>query len=58
MVKQGRMRLATEWLTDSNMPIAEIAAQLGYADAANFARAFRHQTGMSPRSFRRVAGGR
>lgn len=55
LLTETRMRLAAERLTDSDMSIAEIADSLGYTDAANFARAFRRQTGMSPRSFRQVA---
>jgi AraC-like DNA-binding protein len=55
IVNQARMRLAGAWLRSTNMPITEIAESLGYFDAANFARAFRRQTGMSPRSFRQMA---
>ena len=55
LISESRMRLAVEWLTDSDMSIAEIAGSLGYTDAANFARAFRRQAGMSPRSFRQIA---
>lgn len=55
VVKGCRVRLAAEWLAESDSAIAEIAASLGYTSAANFARAFRQQTGMSP-SFFRLAG--
>jgi AraC-like DNA-binding protein len=55
LISESRMRLAVEWLTDSDMSIAEIAGSLGYTDAANFARAFRRRKGMSPRSFRQIA---
>jgi AraC-like DNA-binding protein len=53
LVSASRLRLAKEWLTESDMPIVEIAAALGYTAASNFARAFRRQTGMAPASYRR-----
>jgi AraC-like DNA-binding protein len=40
-------------LRDPARSIDEIAARLGYSDAANFTRAFRRWTGMTPRAFRR-----
>ena len=52
LVAASRVRLARDWLTESDMPIAEIAVGLGYADVSNFARAFRRETGISPRAFR------
>lgn len=57
LVKDGRMRLAAEWLADTDMPIAHIATSLGYTDASNFARAFRRQTGTSPLTYRRAGTG-
>lgn len=53
LVTVNRIRLARNWLTVSDIPIAEIAATLGYTDASNFARAFRRQAGMSPEAYRR-----
>jgi len=53
LVAASRFRLAREWLTKSDMQIAEIASALGYTAASNFARAFRQQTGLSPVSYRR-----
>jgi len=52
LVAQCRMRLAGTWLLESDMPIAEIAAELGYTDASNFSRAFRRQAGVSPHKYR------
>ena len=52
LVTTSRMMLARDWLTNSDMPIAEIAATLGYTDASNFARAFRREIGISPRTIR------
>jgi len=52
IIRDCRERLAANWLAQSDIPVMEIATMLGYSNAANFARAFRQQTGMSPRSFR------
>jgi AraC-like DNA-binding protein len=53
LVSASRLRLARAWLTESDMPISEIANTLGYNDTSNFARAFRRQTGISPAAYRR-----
>ena len=50
-----RIRRASSWLDHSDKPIIEIALELGYTDASNFARTFRRHTGMSPRTFRNTA---
>lgn len=54
LVSASRLRLAKSWLTESAMPIAEIATLLGYNEPTNFARAFRRQTGISPVGYRRT----
>jgi AraC-like DNA-binding protein len=54
LVAAGRLRLARTWLAESDLPVAEIAASLGYNEASNFARAFRRQTGLSPAAYRRI----
>lgn len=53
LVSSARSRQAVELLTNTEMPIADIAAELGYTDPSNFGRAFRRQTGVSPLVFRR-----
>jgi AraC-like DNA-binding protein len=50
----SRVGLARHWLASSDLPVAEIAADLGYSDASNFSRAFSRATGQSPQAFRRV----
>jgi len=44
---------AIKRLQKTDQPIAEIAYDLGYNDASNFTRAFRHMNGVSPQQFRK-----
>jgi AraC-like DNA-binding protein len=48
-----RMQLACELLRDTDTPVKEIAATLGYATLPAFHRAFRQQTGATPGAYRR-----
>lgn len=48
-----RKGLAVEYLTQTDCTVDEIAIQLGYSDASNFARAFRRWTKKSPSDYRR-----
>lgn len=48
-----RAALARELLRDEARPIAEVAFRLGFADTANFHRAFKAWTGMTPAAWRR-----
>mgnify|MGYP005848240315 FL=1 len=43
-------------LEDSDLTVREIAASIGYTDAAHFTRAFRRATGASPTAYRRQLG--
>lgn len=54
LVDQVRLDRARELLTGTNMNLNQIADVLGYADAANFTRAFKRWTGISPSQFRGV----
>ena len=47
-----RIRRARILLGQRDLPIGEIALQLGYFDACHFSRAFRARTGLSPRQYR------
>jgi AraC-like DNA-binding protein len=49
---EARMRLARVLLRESTLPIASIAASVGYNDPRFFSRHFRRHNGRSPRSFR------
>ncbi|PKO83829.1 MAG: AraC family transcriptional regulator [Betaproteobacteria bacterium HGW-Betaproteobacteria-11] len=48
-----RQELAIDWLTKTMRPVSRIAADLGFADAASFYRAFTAWTGHGPRDYRR-----
>jgi AraC-like DNA-binding protein len=52
LVDQTRAELAIELLGDVDRTIGEIAAELGYSEPNNFARAFRRWTGKTPEQFR------
>jgi len=53
-IKDGMRRdLAIEWLSKTTLPLSRIAADLGYADASAFYRAFAAWTGEGPREYRR-----
>ncbi|MEO0389277.1 MAG: AraC family transcriptional regulator [Pseudomonadota bacterium] len=47
-----RLSRAATWLVETDRPIATIAAEVGYARAQSFARAFRETYGLSPGAFR------
>ena len=51
-IEQARRLLRT-----SHLPLAAIAARTGYDDPANFSRAFKRATGMSPGQYRRASDG-
>ncbi len=52
IVDDVRQSLATEYLKTTSLPIDDIAALVGYSDAANFRRAFRRWTGQTPREYK------
>ena len=51
-INELRYQMAVDRLAVDNLPIAELAHELGYTDAANFTRAFRARSGISPRKYR------
>lgn len=55
LLDRVRFERALALLGDPGLPIVAIALELGYGDAANFTRAFRRWTGLSPSAFRKLA---
>jgi AraC-like DNA-binding protein len=53
LLEDARFRQAQGLLRSSAVPIAEIAARLGYSDTATFTRAFRRWAGTSPGEWRK-----
>jgi len=52
MVEAARRELADLYLAEANMPMAQIAGLLGYAEQSSFNRACRRWYSMSPRERR------
>jgi AraC-like DNA-binding protein len=52
LVATTRIDMAKRWIRDENRSLADIASTLGYTNQANFSRAFRRVTGLSPRAYR------
>lgn len=52
-----RMTAATRLLSSSEIPLAELACELGFAGHSNFTRFFTQHIGVSPREFRRQTMG-
>jgi AraC family transcriptional activator of pobA len=46
---------ARRLLTETDLPVGRIAANLGFTSPAYFTRAFQHQTGKTPSAFRRAS---
>ncbi|HLV77400.1 MAG TPA: AraC family transcriptional regulator [Marinobacter sp.] len=57
LVDQVRLERAQGLLSTTGMNLSQVADTLGYADAANFTRAFKRWTGLSPSHFRARAIG-
>jgi AraC-like DNA-binding protein len=49
---KARIDSAQRFLTETDMPIATIALESGYADQSAFTRQFRRATGLAPREYR------
>ncbi|CAN7258423.1 helix-turn-helix domain-containing protein [Mesorhizobium sp. LjNodule214] len=54
LLAEVRFEAAVRLLEDPKRRVIDIAFEIGYSDSANFTRAFRHWTGVSPSDFRRL----
>lgn len=52
-LSQVRLGRVQHWLTNSDLPIAELAYRGGYADQSALTRALRKATGLTPAAYRR-----
>ncbi len=53
LLNEVRLRYASELLADRHIKIIDIAVATGFEHPTHFTRAFRRQTGLSPRAYRR-----
>jgi AraC-like DNA-binding protein len=54
--RRARARHAARLLSESRMPLCEIALEAGFADQSHLCRVFRGEMGVTPRAFRRLGG--
>ena len=53
MIKDGLRRdVAVQYLTQSELPLLEVAARVGFSEASTFHRAFKTWTGLTPSAYR------
>jgi AraC-like DNA-binding protein len=52
IVEEQREQLSRIYLSQTPMPIAEVAERLGYAEQTSFGRAFKRWSGLTPKAFR------
>ena len=55
LVDEARFQAASRLLREPAIRIIDVSVALGYTDAANFTRTFRHWAGVSPLALRRAA---
>jgi AraC-like DNA-binding protein len=55
---RSRLRHAARLLTDHDIPITDIAYDVGFGDLSNFVRTFHRAAGVSPRRFREASRGK
>lgn len=57
LVTRRRLQRAETLLTETRMPLAEVALATGFADQAHFTNLFRRETGVTPGAWRRLRAG-
>lgn len=55
LLSQQRLKVAKQWLVDTQMSVNEIAARLQYTNTQNFIRYFKKQEGITPGQYREQA---
>ncbi len=50
-----RLRNAARLLAEGDLPITDVASEVGFNDLSNFVRTFRRAAGVAPREYRRAA---
>lgn len=53
-IRDLRIARASQLLSESTVPLVEIALEVGYSDQASFTTAFRRRMGLTPSEFRRI----
>jgi len=48
-----RLAKAAQLLKDTDLPIGEVAAGVGFQQMSHFGKCFREKTGLSPRDYRK-----
>ena len=54
---RSRLRHAARLLADEDIPVTDVAYDVGFADLSNFVRTFHRAAGVSPRKFREASRG-
>ncbi len=55
---RSRLRHAARLLADDDLPITDVAYEVGFGDLSNFVRTFHRAAGVSPRRFREASRGK
>ncbi|MPR12412.1 helix-turn-helix transcriptional regulator [Microvirga tunisiensis] len=56
LVDETRFEIARQLLSQTRIPLSEVAVALGYSEASAFTRAFRRWSGQSPAAWRLEQG--
>lgn len=54
-LRSFRMQQAQNLIRETNLPVADIAAAVGYSNPAKFASAFKSETGLTPKEYKNSA---
>jgi LacI family transcriptional regulator len=52
-IRRAQVEVAKQMLSDTDEPMARIAAAAGFSNAKQFSASFHHETGLTPRDYRR-----